>query len=353
MRIATEDLNDARPDLQTFKAITIGPFHMAAISEGDRDVDISADDVQNSISIPDDDLHSSSSSLGIPSRFVSIACGDGEILQPIFDNSGGSGRGENDKLTGNEEIAMQCASSHSVKSSRAKALAATFKMVLPLAGGGGDEGARNCLFAATGTSGEGRGRGGEVHEQQHSHHDQMFSLESMIWPGYYLTLSLSERNEEKEENESEVDDSAAATTVLPNVVLSRNCPLTFAMSLQPSSSSSSSEVDDAERNNLNNAAVEEESLQIIPVRDCTSTSSTTNNNSNRENVKLSFLFDFKLAVTAPAAEHYPKGARLLTGKNKSYILAPIGQIIDEHYTAYLEFAAVEPSSSQRESVAVA
>lgn len=41
--------------------------------------------------------------------------------------------------------------------------------------------------------------------------------------------------------------------------------------------------------------------------------------------------------------HYPRGARLLSGKTKKYVIAPIGQLIDEKYTAYFDF--VGPSGA--------
>ena len=42
---------------------------------------------------------------------------------------------------------------------------------------------------------------------------------------------------------------------------------------------------------------------------------------------------------------YPKGARLLSGKTKKYVIAPIGQLIDEKYTAYFDFVPVGPSEA--------
>lgn len=42
-----------------------------------------------------------------------------------------------------------------------------------------------------------------------------------------------------------------------------------------------------------------------------------------------------------AQKSYPKGARLLSGRTKKYVIAPIGQLIDEKYTAYFQF--IEPS----------
>ncbi len=46
---------------------------------------------------------------------------------------------------------------------------------------------------------------------------------------------------------------------------------------------------------------------------------------------------FRLAP--PAAPKYPPGARLLKGANHSYVLLPLGQLIDECYTAYFNFVA--------------
>lgn len=36
---------------------------------------------------------------------------------------------------------------------------------------------------------------------------------------------------------------------------------------------------------------------------------------------------------------YPEGAKLLKGADKSYVLAPIGHIIEEKYSPYLRFNA--------------
>ena len=36
---------------------------------------------------------------------------------------------------------------------------------------------------------------------------------------------------------------------------------------------------------------------------------------------------------------YPEGAKLLKGVDKSYVLAPVGHIIEEKYSPYLEFRA--------------
>ncbi|GAB4818253.1 hypothetical protein N2152v2_005299 [Parachlorella kessleri] len=59
------------------------------------------------------------------------------------------------------------------------------------------------------------------------------------------------------------------------------------------------------------------------------------------------LSELTIAVTGlrlgpPAAPKYPPGARLLKGNNRSYLLLPLGQIMDERYTAYFHF--VKPSA---------
>lgn len=48
----------------------------------------------------------------------------------------------------------------------------------------------------------------------------------------------------------------------------------------------------------------------------------------------------------PGKRKYPKGARMLVGKTKQYVIAPIGQLIDEAYTAYFEFTSKVPSPDE-------
>lgn len=51
----------------------------------------------------------------------------------------------------------------------------------------------------------------------------------------------------------------------------------------------------------------------------------------------------RLLLVNPVAPAYPKGARLLSGRNRQYLIVPIGQIMDEHYTAYFEMVAPPPA----------
>ena len=39
----------------------------------------------------------------------------------------------------------------------------------------------------------------------------------------------------------------------------------------------------------------------------------------------------------PPLASYPEGARMLKGADKSYIIAPLGHIVEERYTPYLQF----------------
>ena len=44
-----------------------------------------------------------------------------------------------------------------------------------------------------------------------------------------------------------------------------------------------------------------------------------------------------LQLVPPAAAQYPRGARVVSGSTKQYLLVPIGQVVEEQYTAYFDF----------------
>lgn len=46
----------------------------------------------------------------------------------------------------------------------------------------------------------------------------------------------------------------------------------------------------------------------------------------------------KLSLEKPLGS-YPEGARILQGEDRSYVLVPLGNIVEERYTTYLEFRA--------------
>jgi hypothetical protein len=39
----------------------------------------------------------------------------------------------------------------------------------------------------------------------------------------------------------------------------------------------------------------------------------------------------------PAVGSYPEGAKLLRGDDKTFVIAPIGNLVEERYTPYIEF----------------
>ncbi len=44
-------------------------------------------------------------------------------------------------------------------------------------------------------------------------------------------------------------------------------------------------------------------------------------------------------VVIPALGSYPEGAKLLKGVDKDFVIAPIGHIVEERYTPYIEFTS--------------
>jgi hypothetical protein len=39
------------------------------------------------------------------------------------------------------------------------------------------------------------------------------------------------------------------------------------------------------------------------------------------------------------AAAYPAGSKVVTGENRRYLIAPLGNLVDERYTSYFEFEA--------------
>ena len=51
----------------------------------------------------------------------------------------------------------------------------------------------------------------------------------------------------------------------------------------------------------------------------------------------------KLSVRL-AVGTYPKGAKLLKGDDKTFVIAPIGNLVEERYSPYIEFAGSRSAS---------
>ena len=323
LRIRTEDLNDLRPELQALKAIVMGPFHMAGLSEGDREIDIDAQDIANALSIPEesnlvslalwkdtpeennqgkfpDDAKSdnlegaeiasgltSSSREGVPSSTAQRS-----MLQPSLNIGNGVIK---------DRVQMKFAPLK--LGSRANAMSATFKIVPAVFLPSEEERSSNrcrCLEQEC--------------DDNEASRQILFSLESMIWPGMYLTLDYT--------TSSYVMRSLHSSSLAEHAeVFVFRAQIPFPVQ---SERSGQGNFDSNFATNVRNLSIFSDSKVEI------------------EACGVSRKVE-RIVLAPPAAERYPKGARLLTGKTKKYILVPIGQLIDEHYTAYFEFQAIAPS----------
>lgn len=313
MRISTEDLNDARPELQVLKAITMGPFHLAGITEGDREIDIDPSEIQKAVTYPDEGDEATLVSLSMwkeeEERFkgeretlarsiqahseagapVKLARSTGEAQRSVLQPSSRGNRG----VLG--EMRMEYAPLRG--GSRAQAMAATFKIVPAVLG----------VPAASPSRYQ-----SEQSSEQAAASRQFFSLESMAWPGLYLTLDAATSSFMLRSPHSSPAEHAEAF-----IFSSQNLFLESKTSEEGNSES----VFEANRPNSGIFRAPIEPHSLVP--------------GTKEAPRISLV--------PPAAPRYPKGARLLTGKTKKYLLVPLGQLIDEHYTAYFEFASVAPS----------
>ena len=326
MRIRTEDLNDLRPELQALKAIVMGPFHMAGLSEGDREIDIDAQDIANALSTPEE------------SNLVSLALWEDtpeenkqrkfsddaetsdlegpEIASGLTSSSLGrregvpSSRAQRSMLQpslniGNRVIKdrVQMKYAPLKLGSRANAMSATFRMVpavfLP--------------FEEERSSNRCRCLEQECDDNEASR-QILFSLESMVWPGMYLTLEYTTSSYVLRSLHSSSPAEHAEVFVF-------RAQIPFP---GQSERSGRGNFDSNFATNVRNSSIFSDSKVEI------------------EACGVSRKVE-RIVLAPPAAERYPKGARFLTGKTKKYILVPIGQLIDEHYTAYFEFQAIAPS----------
>jgi len=252
MAIRTEDLNDQRHAMRPLKAILLGPFHMAGLTEGNRTINLDPSDIASAVTLPS----------------------SGPLLS-LSDPA-------------NKELLLHVTSASSVGcqrlqgGSRAAALAATFTAVrVPV------EEAYEGLHS--GAEGEGGG--------------ERYVLESVLLPGRYLSLGRPKG--------SAGCDAAWALTPDRDAAASFERHAKFATSMS------------AGGENLG-----ARSLQV--------TLSAPSAGKER-------LMPRALTLLPGATATYPKGARVLTGKTQKYLIVPIGQLIDEHYTGYWEFVDVAPS----------
>lgn len=116
MRVAAEDLNDARPEMQQLKAVLLGPHHMAALTYDANDADVDPQAIAQAVTLPD------------PGALLSLARPDGGPAPGALlrlRRGGGGARG-----------AFEF-SARGRGGSRADAMDATFRLAPPLAAGAG------------------------------------------------------------------------------------------------------------------------------------------------------------------------------------------------------------------------
>lgn len=260
MTVTVEDLNDARPEMQALKAVTMGPFVMAGITEGDRELDLAPKDV--------------------PAALQPVTDGDTSpmlvSLAPGADSRGSSGNKTSPATLLQHVRAWKMAfgAAGVVQRSRPAAMAATFRAV-PVTP---QELENSCI---------------KEHEVHSTSQARLFKLESMAWPGRQLSTA----------------PSSGGFMLRPPVGADSAQPLIFHI---PSLISEDGGV----------------GAPVVAVGLC--------GGGGRRALPA-------LRLAAPAAERYPKGARILAGKTKKYLVAPLGQLIDEHYTPYFEFTGAAPS----------
>lgn len=251
MAVGVEDLNDARPELQALKAVTLGPFVMAGITQGDRALDLAPEEVAGALVPPD-----AGGGAGLVSLAPRAARGDANSPAALLQHVGA--------------WKMGFGPAGAARRARPAALAATFRTV---AVGPGELG-NACMGARQSDLGPAA---------------RLFVLESMAWPGRRLSM----------------DPASGRLLLRPAAGEGAAPPLVFHFSaLIPADSGAGA--------------------PAVAVGGC-------GGGGGRRPPAL--------RLAAPAAEAYPKGARILGGKTKKYLVVPLGQLIDEHYTPYFDFSA--------------
>ncbi|PSC73151.1 hypothetical protein C2E20_3677 [Micractinium conductrix] len=331
MRVWAEDLTDARQPLQALKALMMGPLLMAGLTHDMREVTVNASLVYKYVHLPPD-----------PATFVSLA---------VLPGTGGGGEGGEGAGAGEggrsspPPLLRHCAGDVRVgggcRGSSAP-LDATWRLVAPLAGcppppaeegaaGAGAGAAVGCSPARTrqllmfqqggGSGGGGGGGGGGLHTER-AHEPaaaaaasgagpQLASFEAASAPGHFLTF-----------------DAPSASLVLRQAGAGGAFAAAQTFRLHPRHPSDGAASGGASHN--------QPSFSLEPL------------SLPGGGVELAGAgpgVAFRLAP--PAAAAYPPGTRLLRGGTKDYLLVPLGQIMDELYTAYFNFVGEPPPSQYR------
>jgi hypothetical protein len=344
MKVRVEELNDARQEARSLKALVMGPFQMAGLTDGPRGIDVDPGHVSDAISLPD------------TSHLVSLAVGK----QKSHDFGQPHELSNVLLRTGKNEKNVEMVTKEALKS-RGDDMAATWHVSLqrlacdslPGTDTWNDDGALhrstplnkifdNNRFTAAQLHNALCARGGaEVASHKAIEEDAVYtiSFENMLRPGAYLcwigtsgelasddpaTLGVGICNDEQDHGHDK-DDVAAVSRVFVVKSVSGSGGVSVLRSLELGGSYLQ-EIFERFK-----AGIE---VEMTPLESLM--------HSGGGEVASPGL---KLALVAAAASKgYPPGSRIFAGKREKYVIAPIGQLIDERYTAYFEFTSVAPSA---------
>ena len=275
MRVTTEVLNDARPPMHGLRAVLLGPLLLAGVTEGERDVEEDPTDIASLVG-------------PVPGAAGLVS------LAPAVLGGGRGGGGEGSAAeAGGVYLRHQggaVAWGQGGAGGGGSAMDATFRLAPPLAAcadAAPDAGGAVRSACAAGAAGRAR----------------LVSFESMSLPGRFLTAA----------------GAPYELTLQPGAAALRTAQ-TFALHSV--------------------GGDEEEDEAVVWLEPLSSPGACIGAVSGPSADGASGGGEggcqaFRLAP--PAAPAYPRGARLLRGRRRQYLLVPIGQVQDERYTAYFNF----------------
>lgn len=310
MGITTEGLADSRPELRSWRAVMMGPLLMAGLTHDTNELDADPDSIQDAVSLPN---ATALVSLALPAAGpAGSATPDSRGEPPLLRHCAGG------ELT----IGARCPGGGG-----ASPLDATFHLAAPLAGEAverddtpdDDDGsllaaARQLLVqpvqgAASREDGVLRptSSAGGAPEWRSQAGLRLASFEAASAPGHFLTA-----------------DAATGRLVLRQARSEPPAAQTFR--LHPLPRGGDGDAPDA--------ADAEPSFELEPLSRPGSRVQLA-----AGSPEASAGTAVRLRLAPPAAPAYPRGARVLHGRNRNYLLVPLGQIMDESYTAYFKFAS--------------
>lgn len=317
MGIVTEGLADSRPEFRSWRAIMMGPLLMAGLTHDTNELDADPTRIEDAISLPN---ATALLSLALPAATPPGAAGP--------DGQGGS--------EGEPPLLRHCAQGQLVLGrgcpggGGASPLDATFRMAPPLAGcqaGDSSPSGDGCSPAAARqllmqpAQGGGGGEDGALHEASSAEDGTvgpssagllLASFEAASAPGHFLTA-----------------DAATGRLVLRQARSQPAAAQTFRLHTVPEGDDSGTPGGRPQTFELEPLSQPGTRIQLAGSSPAGSLGLVVAPHADSAGAT------FHLAP--PAAPAYPRGARVLHGHNRDYLLVPLGQIMDESYTIYFKF----------------